>query len=92
MRLNQYIASCGICSRREADRKIQAGAVYVNGSLAQPGMQVTEADEVKVDNRIISQVNENVVLAYYKPVGVVCTEKMPMPRELLLLKLSIQSG
>ncbi len=75
MRLNQYIASCGICSRREADRKIQAGAVYVNGSLAQPGMQVTEADEVKVDNRIISQVNENVVLAYYKPVGVVCTEK-----------------
>ena len=40
MRLNQYIASCGICSRREADRLIQAGEVLVNGVPAVPGMQI----------------------------------------------------
>lgn len=75
MRLNQYIASCGICSRREADKIIDAGRVSVNGEKASFGMQVTDGDVVEVDGKKINPKIETVVLAYYKPVGVVCTEK-----------------
>jgi 23S rRNA pseudouridine2604 synthase len=75
MRLNQYIAACGLCSRREADKLVTAGRVKVNGNPAQPGMQVEETDDVYVDNKKISLVKDDVVLAYYKPIGVVCTEK-----------------
>ncbi|MBR4667859.1 MAG: rRNA pseudouridine synthase [Butyrivibrio sp.] len=75
MRLNQYIASCGICSRREADKIIDAGRVSVNGEKASFGMQVTDGDVVEVNGKKITPKTETVVLAYYKPVGVVCTEK-----------------
>ena len=75
MRLNQYIASCGICSRREADKIIDAGRVSVNGEKASFGMQVTDGDVVEVNGKKITLKTETVVLAYYKPVGVVCTEK-----------------
>ncbi len=75
MRLNQFIASCGICSRREADRIIGENRVTVNGSPAQPGMQVTEEDTVILDGKRIEPKQEKTVLAYYKPVGVTCTEK-----------------
>ncbi|MBQ6587911.1 MAG: rRNA pseudouridine synthase [Butyrivibrio sp.] len=75
MRLNQYIAACGLCSRREADKLVTAGRVKVNGTVAQPGVQVEETDEVCVDGKKVSLVKDEVVLAYYKPVGVVCTEK-----------------
>ena len=75
MRLNQYIAACGLCSRREADKLVTAGRVKVNGTVAQPGVQGEETDEVCVDGKKVSLVKDEVVLAYYKPVGVVCTEK-----------------
>ena len=74
MRLNQYIASCGICSRREADKLISSNRVYVDGQLASCGMQVDDSSQVTVDGKAINLVSENIVLAYYKPVGVVCTE------------------
>ncbi|MBQ3796212.1 MAG: rRNA pseudouridine synthase [Butyrivibrio sp.] len=75
MRLNQYIASCGICSRREADKLISSGRVMVNGSGVTPGQHVSEGDRVSLDGKEISSQEKKVVLAYYKPVGVVCTEK-----------------
>ena len=74
-RLNKYIASCGVCSRREADRLIEEGKVSVNGRVADMGMQVSDADEITVHGKKIHGKNEKVVLAYYKPVGVICTEK-----------------
>lgn len=73
-RLNQYIASCGICSRREADRLIDAGRVFVNGTLASAGMRVRDTDEVAVDGRLLRGALNKVVVAYYKPVGVTCTK------------------
>lgn len=75
MRLNKYIAACGICSRREADQLIESGRVCVNGQTAVSGMQVSDADFVEVDGKFVKPVSEKVVLAYYKPVGVTCTEK-----------------
>ncbi|MCH4192865.1 MAG: pseudouridine synthase [Butyrivibrio sp.] len=74
-RLNQYMASCGICSRREADRYIESGRVQVNGLPAQTGMRIGLQDHVAVDGKEITPEKEKVVLAYYKPAGVVCTEK-----------------
>lgn len=74
-RLNKYLASCGVCSRRAADHLIEQGRVMVNGQPATMGMLVTSTDEIYVNKKKISGKNQKVVLAYYKPVGVVCTEK-----------------
>jgi len=75
MRLNQYIAACGICSRREADKLIGGGRVCVNGQTAVSGMQVSDEDLVEVDKKNVKPLSAKVVLAYNKPVGVTCTEK-----------------
>lgn len=77
IRLNKYLAQCGVCSRREADKLIEAGRVQINGSVATMGQTVDGTEEIKVGKKIISGPKENVVLAYYKPVGVTCTEKDP---------------
>lgn len=74
-RLNKYLAECGICSRREADRYIEQGKVRVNGRLAESGMQIGEQDRVEVSGRSVAPVDRKVVLAYYKPIGVTCTQK-----------------
>lgn len=70
-RLNKYLASCGICSRREADRLIEEGRVLVNKQKANVGMQVSDQDTILVNGKSVHGKNEKVVLAYYKPVGVV---------------------
>ncbi len=74
-RLNKYLASCGVCSRRDADKLIEQGRVIVNGKPASMGMQVTSSDEIFVNRKKIQGKNQKVVLAYYKPIGVVCTER-----------------
>lgn len=75
MRLNKYLAHCGVCSRREADRLIGQGKVSVNGEISGTGHIVTEGDQVLVAGRPVSVKKKTVVLAFYKPVGVICTEK-----------------
>ena len=74
-RLNKYLAECGVCSRREADRWIDQGRVTVNGQKAVSGMQVGGRDLVEVNGRPVKPVSSKVVLAYNKPVGVTCTER-----------------
>lgn len=74
-RLNKFIAECGVCSRREADKLIEAGRVTVNGKVAGMGVRVGKSDEVICDDRKLSSKNDKVVLAYYKPLGITCTEK-----------------
>ena len=75
IRLNKYIAMCGVCSRREADKLIDDRRIKVNGEVALPGTKVKDGDEVLFDENRISPLSEKVVLAYNKPVGVVCTER-----------------
>ena len=72
-RINKYIALCGICSRREADGLIEAGRVLINGNKAELGSKVTDNDEVTLDGKSVKP-EEKKVVAYYKPVGVTCTE------------------
>lgn len=74
-RINKYLAECGVCSRREADKLIEQKRVTVNGEKAVSGMQVCDLDCVEVNGKKVKAVSEKVVLAYYKPVGITCTEK-----------------
>lgn len=75
VRLNKYLASCGVCSRRDADKLIEEGAVFVNGEAARAGMKVSDADTVTVRGKTLHAPQDHVVLAYYKPRDVVCTER-----------------
>lgn len=80
IRLNKYIASCGKASRRAAEKMIEEGRVTIGGEIASLTTPV-EIDErgcaiyeVAIDGEAISPVRERVVIALYKPEGVVCTE------------------
>lgn len=75
IRINKYLAGCGVCSRREADKLIEQGAVTVNGIKAVSGMRISEYDKVAVHGKLLAGAEKKVVLAYYKPLGVVCTAK-----------------
>lgn len=83
IRLNKYLAQCGVCSRREADKLIEQGKVLVNGRAATAGQQVSAADEIKVNNKVLQGRNEKKVLAFYKPIGVTCTEKDPHAEKII---------
>ncbi|WP_313162175.1 23S rRNA pseudouridine(2604) synthase RluF [Kosakonia cowanii] len=74
-RLNKYISESGICSRREADRYIEQGNVFINGKRAGIGDQVVAGDVVKVNGQLIEPRNEEdlVFIALNKPVGIVST-------------------
>lgn len=73
MRLNKYISSTGICSRREADAWIEAGRVTINGAVATLGTQVNEGDQVSVDGRPVTPGSRRIYIAFNKPVGITCT-------------------
>lgn len=71
--LNKYISSTGICSRREADRMIEAGRVTINGTVAQKGNRVEEGDEVLLDGKPLRDKPASLYLALHKPPGITCT-------------------
>ena len=73
MRLNKYISETGVCSRREADKWIEAGRVTLNGQPATLGTQVAVGDEVRVDGESIGVKKKQVYIALNKPVGIICT-------------------
>lgn len=86
-RINKYLAECGICSRREADKLVEQGKVKINNQPALTGSQVGENDVVEVNGKVLQHKSPKIVLAYYKPVGVTCTEndkhaKMPITKAL----------
>ena len=73
MRLNKYISETGACSRREADKWIEAGRVSLNGEPATLGTQVADGDEVRIDGNLIGVKKQQVYIALNKPVGIICT-------------------
>ncbi len=76
VRLNKYLSAQGICSRREADRYIEAGKVTINGRMAGMGEKVDGTEEILFDGRAVSGDKERkVVLAMNKPAGIVCSSK-----------------
>jgi 23S rRNA pseudouridine2604 synthase len=79
VRLNKYISETGLCSRREADARIEAGRVTINGAVATLGKQVEEGDVVCVDGQPVGGAQRHVYLALNKPVGVICTTDRDIP-------------
>ena len=77
MRINKYIASCGVASRRGADELISSGKVKVNGKVVVAlGTEIDEYnDTVTVDGRKITPVTRSVYIMFHKPKGCVCTMK-----------------
>lgn len=75
IRLNKYISESGICSRRDADRYIEQGNVFINGRRASVGAQVFAGDVVKVNGQLIEPRDEEdlVLIALNKPVGIITT-------------------
>lgn len=73
-RINKYLSEVGYCSRRAADKLIDAGRVTINGQVPELGTKIQEGDVVKVDGELISESTEKAVyIAFNKPVGIVCT-------------------
>lgn len=74
LRINKYLSQIGFCSRREADRLIEEEKIYVDGSLATPGLKVTGEEHITVDGQLVSNFSvEPVVLMLNKPRGIVCS-------------------
>jgi 23S rRNA pseudouridine2604 synthase len=73
-RINKYLSEVGFCSRREADKLIDAGRVTINGQVPEMGTKIKPGDEIKVDGKLISEPKEDhVYIAFNKPIGIVCT-------------------
>ena len=71
--LNKYISQTGICSRREADKWIDAGRVKINGKKAAKGNRVTDNDKVTVDGKPLKNKPKSVYIALNKPPGITST-------------------
>ena len=73
VRINKFLSEAGVCSRREADRKIENGEVTINDRVANTGDKVMPEDVVYVNGRPVQKEDEMVLLVLNKPKGIVCT-------------------
>lgn len=73
IRLNKFLSEAGVCSRREADRLVEAKRVTVDGSVAVMGQKVSHDQCIEIDGKPIKKEEEKVLLAFHKPKGIVCT-------------------
>ena len=73
MRINKLLSSIGYCSRRAADKLVEEGQVTVDGKTVEMGEQVDENANICVDGKPVQKEEENILIAFHKPVGIVCT-------------------
>ncbi|MGN0506528.1 MAG: 23S rRNA pseudouridine(2604) synthase RluF [Lachnospiraceae bacterium] len=73
VRINKYLSDAGICSRREADTYIAEGKVTIDGRVAETGSRVFPGQSVTFLGKQVKKQEEQVLIAFYKPVGIVCT-------------------
>ena len=73
-RINKYLSEVGHCSRRAADALLEQGRITINGVVPELGTRVQPGDRVAVDGvEVATSDQERIVIAYHKPVGIVCT-------------------
>jgi len=83
IRINKFFTEHGICSRREADRLIEAGRVTINNVVAKLGDQVSNRDTIARDGQVISWGPARIYIKYHKPVGVTTTSEAHVPRNII---------
>lgn len=85
MRINKYLSSCGIDSRRKCEKLVTDGRVKVNGkTVTELAVDIKDGDHVEVDGRAVSQVQRKVYIMLNKPKGCVCTAKDDKGRKTVL--------
>lgn len=84
MRLNKFLANAGVCSRRDADKYIEAGVVSVNGTVVtELGTKVLRTDEVKFHDNLV-KIEKKVYVLLNKPKGYVTTSDDPQNRKTVM--------
>lgn len=73
MRINKYLSSAGIVSRRGADKWVEDGRVTINGETAELGSRVSDEDDVRVDGKPVKTEEQLVYIVLNKPVGITST-------------------
>ena len=73
IRINKYLSDAGFCSRRAADKLIEEGRVTINGRVPEVGEKIPEGTVVCVDPKEAHAESEQILIAFNKPVGIVCT-------------------
>ncbi len=85
MRLQKYMAMCGVAARRKCEEMIAQGRVSVNGVVRDvPGTTVEPGDVVTLDGEVIRPEEQKVVILYHKPAGEVCTVTDDRDRETVM--------
>lgn len=85
IRLQKYIADCGVASRRKAEELIQQGRVKLNGKVVtEMGIKVCETDLVEVNGKVIKPESKKIYLLLNKPSGYVTTAKDQFGRPTVL--------
>lgn len=88
-RINKYLASCAVGSRRNCDELIQAGRVEVNGHpCTNLATRIAEGDHVRVDGKRLVP-REPLIVAFHKPRGYVCTREDELGRETIYALLPV---
>jgi len=87
-RIAKVIARSGLCSRRDAERWIEAGRVTLNGKrINSPALNVTGGDEIKVDGSALPKIEAPQLWRYHKPAGLITSHKDPEGRATVFEKL-----
>lgn len=87
MRLQKYLASCGVASRRTAEKLIADGRVSVDGQIiTEMGVQVEVGQDIRVDGKLVTPEPEKRYIMYHKPAGEVTTASDPEGRATVLDK------
>ena len=75
IRINKYLSSAGVCSRRDADRLTEAGRVTMNGKKIGTGERIPVDAVICLDGKPVEREEKEVLLLFYKPPGLVCSTK-----------------
>jgi len=84
MRIAKYISNAGICSRREAEKLIENQQVKINNRVCiHPSTQVREKDKIKINEKLIKNIQSLRLWKLYKPVQYICTNNDPQKRKII---------
>lgn len=83
IRINKFFTEQGICSRREADRLVESGAITINGRVAKLGDQVEPSDVIAREGQVLPWGRAALYIKYHKPVGVTTTSESHVPRNII---------
>jgi len=82
-RINKFLAESGVCSRREADKAVEAGKVTIDGIPAVMGSKVLPGQKVTYMGKVVSKNEDLILIAFNKPVGIVSTTDKREPDNII---------